>query len=103
MGRSAPSKEDRDKCWAARDAYFECLNTNGLWLDRLAPQSSEEVIAIDPTTIMAKLQQEKHIDNKLRVCEAFRLAFEKECLNSWVKKIMSNALNCFNPLVFLQS
>lgn len=52
-----PSRNARDLCWTARDAYFGCLDAKGV----LAP--GEEG----------------------RACLSDRKRFEKDCAKSWVR------------------
>lgn len=33
-----PTREERQRCWTARDAYWDCLDKNGLWLHGLRPR-----------------------------------------------------------------
>lgn len=33
-----PSREQRQACWTARDAYWDCLDKHGLWLHGLRPR-----------------------------------------------------------------
>ncbi|XP_018784256.1 PREDICTED: cytochrome c oxidase assembly factor 6 homolog [Bactrocera latifrons] len=58
---SFPTKEERTRCWASRDEYWECLNEN-------APKHSST-------------SGEKVPD----VCQKLRKAFEGSCPRQWVK------------------
>ena len=55
MSRSFPNREEREKCWNARDDYWECLDKHGM-----DTKSSE-------------------------VCQELRKTFENSCSHAWVK------------------
>ncbi|KAK4686937.1 cytochrome c oxidase assembly factor 6, partial [Tremellales sp. Uapishka_1] len=54
----APNREERKACWDSRDAYFSCLDRNGV-----AQAGSEE---------------------KKGVCGEERKGYEKRCGQSWI-------------------
>ncbi|XP_056637968.1 cytochrome c oxidase assembly factor 6 homolog [Diorhabda carinulata] len=54
---SFPTREERSKCWAARDKYWECLDKNS---------SADK-------------------DEKTNVCVEFRKLYEQSCTAQWVK------------------
>lgn len=55
---SFPTKEERTKCWSARDQYWECLDKNSV----------------------------KSGDTKdINVCAEFRKMYEQSCSAQWVK------------------
>jgi cytochrome c oxidase assembly factor 6 len=88
IGSEAPSKSSRSRCWAARDAYFECLDKHGLWLHGLKVDSYHDIVHIDPGNPPIKSANDKTLTNQekkeLFVCLKAREFFEKECLPSWV-------------------
>ncbi|KAI8837581.1 hypothetical protein BC829DRAFT_376931 [Chytridium lagenaria] len=88
LGSSPPSRKERSTCWAARDAYFSCLDKNGLWLEGLKPETPEEVIHLDPIRPPVRLHNDRSLTkeekNLLFTCHSFKLLFEKDCLPSWV-------------------
>ncbi|KAJ3292518.1 hypothetical protein HK104_005216 [Borealophlyctis nickersoniae] len=90
-GSAPPTRSARAACWAARDAYFDCLDSNNLWLEGLAPATYDEVVAVDPTKI--KIKSEKELSgadrNRLYSCRKMREMFEKDCLPSWVSHFSS--------------
>ncbi|KAL9048557.1 MAG: hypothetical protein Q9162_007664 [Coniocarpon cinnabarinum] len=55
------ARSEREACWTARDAYFTCLDRNGI-LDSL-----------------------KDAEEARRVCGAQEEAFGRDCASSWVK------------------
>lgn len=59
-GTVAPTRAERQKCWASRDAYFACLDAHGI---------------VDP------LQDEKQA---ARACAAESAGFERDCAAQWV-------------------
>lgn len=89
LGSLPPSRSARSKCWAARDAYFACLDSNDLWLQGLRPQTHEEIIAIDPQRAPVKSESDKSLSKeekgKLFACKEMKAMFEKDCLPSWVR------------------
>ncbi|KAJ3367662.1 hypothetical protein HDU91_001229 [Kappamyces sp. JEL0680] len=44
-----PTKRERDVCWNATKAYFECLDSNGMWLDGVIPQTEQEILELGGT------------------------------------------------------
>lgn len=59
-GAVAPSRSERQKCYVARDAYFACLDANG---------------------IIDAVKDEKQA---AKVCGAQSAEFEKDCAAQWV-------------------
>lgn len=58
---TAPTREQRQLCWNARDAYFSCLDRN----DIVQPAEGE-------------------LGDVKGVCADFRKAYESSCGKSWV-------------------
>ncbi|KAF9261914.1 hypothetical protein L218DRAFT_960869 [Marasmius fiardii PR-910] len=54
-----PSRDDRQKCWEARDAYFSCLDAVGV--------------------VKAGEERSKG------ACESENLVYEKSCARSWIE------------------
>ncbi|KAJ3080222.1 hypothetical protein HDU99_008960 [Rhizoclosmatium hyalinum] len=83
-----PLKSARARCWAARDAYFSCLDTNNLWLDGLAVSGHEAIVALDVSKPPIKQPNDKTLTkeekDKLFVCRKKLDEFGNECLASWV-------------------
>lgn len=80
--KKPPSASERKACWAARDAYFECLNLNHLWIQGLAPSSYEEMVAVDPLHLSPL--PDNYSNRKLYACRALKKIFDSDCLASWV-------------------
>ncbi|KAK4154318.1 cytochrome c oxidase assembly factor 6 [Chaetomidium leptoderma] len=59
-GAVAPTREERKKCWEARDTYFACLDANGI-VDALKDDSKAA-----------------------RACGGESAGFEKDCAAQWV-------------------
>jgi cytochrome c oxidase assembly factor 6 len=59
----SPSRNNRKRCYEARDSFFECLDKNNI-LDSINTKSGKEKAA----TFCAQFDQE----------------FEKNCAHSWV-------------------
>ncbi|KAJ3190612.1 hypothetical protein HK101_008538 [Irineochytrium annulatum] len=82
-----PTKEQRQRCWKARDEYFQCLDAKGMWLYGLKPASHDEIVNIDLTRPPIRLDTDKTLtkDEKavLFSCKAQHAMFYKECLFSW--------------------
>lgn len=57
---TAPTRQSRERCWAVRDAFFDCLNTHGI-IDSLKDKD-----------LAAKNCRQEDID------------FGRECVGSWV-------------------
>lgn len=55
---SFPTREERAKCWSARDKYWECLDKNNI---QGSPNSND------------------------KVCKEFRQFYEQNCSAQWVK------------------
>lgn len=55
---SFPTREERSKCWSARDKYWECLDKNKVQESPSKPQT---------------------------VCSEFRKMYEQSCSAQWVK------------------
>jgi cytochrome c oxidase assembly factor 6 len=67
----APDRSQRAKCWEARDAYFQCLDKNGI-VDSLSEK-----------------------DKAAKGCPAEGKAFEANCATSWVSFVfIYTALEC---------
>ncbi|KAL2887575.1 cytochrome c oxidase, subunit VIb [Ceratocystis lukuohia] len=60
-GTAVPTRSERLQCWAARDAYFACLDTQGI--------------------VDAHAEGER----AARACGAQTAAFERDCARQWVK------------------
>ena len=58
-GALPPTKTARGKCWAARDAYFECLDQHKIWLRGLGPQTHQDIISIEPTHLNIASESDK--------------------------------------------
>ncbi|EGF84437.1 hypothetical protein BATDEDRAFT_85241 [Batrachochytrium dendrobatidis JAM81] len=84
-----PSRAERNKCWKARDLYFECLDQKQLWLHGFAPTEYNEIVQLDPLAKHGKSESDRTLTkeerNKLFTCHQSHLFFEKECLPSWVQ------------------
>lgn len=61
-GAVAPSRTERKRCWESRDAYFSCLDRNGI-LDAIKDDKAAA-----------------------RQCGGESAAFEKDCAAEWVRK-----------------
>ncbi|KAK1753052.1 cytochrome c oxidase assembly factor 6 [Echria macrotheca] len=59
-GTVAPSRAERQRCWDARDAYFSCLDANG---------------------IFDALKEDK---KAAKACGTQSREFEKDCATQWV-------------------
>ncbi|KAH6615568.1 cytochrome oxidase c subunit VIb-domain-containing protein [Chaetomium sp. MPI-SDFR-AT-0129] len=59
-GAVAPTRAERDRCWVARDAYFACLDANG---------------------IVDALKDEKAA---AKACGSAGEGFERDCAAQWV-------------------
>lgn len=57
---TAPDRTARDICWAARDAYFACLDRNGI------------------------VDSVKNKDEAQRVCASEGGRLDRDCVGSWV-------------------
>ncbi|KAF8537401.1 cytochrome oxidase c subunit VIb-domain-containing protein [Trichophaea hybrida] len=57
----APNRSQRASCWEARDAFFTCLNAHNI-IDSI-----------------------KEVKKAKDVCGSQGVAFEKECVGSWVE------------------
>ncbi|KAI8912488.1 hypothetical protein EDD86DRAFT_111962 [Gorgonomyces haynaldii] len=77
-----PSKQERESCWRARDAYFQCLDEHGLWVHGYKPNTYEEIVELDPTK--PPIQKKTRQNSDLFVCGQMLQYFDKECLPSWV-------------------
>ncbi|KAJ3122378.1 hypothetical protein HK100_012021 [Physocladia obscura] len=91
----APQKTQRARCWAARDAYFECLDLHKLWLHGLQLNSHDQIVAIDvarAASLVRPAAESESSDSalsradraRLFACREPLLRFESECLPSWV-------------------
>ena len=77
-----PTSQERKACWQARDAYFECLDENGLWLQGLAPETYDDIVKVDPLRLQFQPDTRSH--SKLYTCRKFKELFDNQCLASWV-------------------
>lgn len=59
-GAVAPTRAERLQCWAARDAYFACLDANNI------------------------LDANREADKAKSACPQETEAFEKDCATKWV-------------------
>jgi cytochrome c oxidase assembly factor 6 len=73
-GAVAPTRQERQRCYVARDAYFACLD------------AAEIIDSI------------KHKDQAARACGTQGKAFEQECAAEWVRFIL-HLLECIIPSV----
>ena len=64
-GAVAPSRAERQKCWAARDAYFACLDANN---------------------IVDALKDDK---KAAKACTAESSQFDRDCAAQWVSVLES--------------
>ncbi|KAJ3047110.1 hypothetical protein HK097_000231, partial [Rhizophlyctis rosea] len=87
-GSLPPTRQARAKCWAARDAYFQCLDSHSLWLQGLKPSSYSEVVSIDPTKPNIIAENDKTVGKEQRrelyACRKEKDGFDRDCLASWV-------------------
>lgn len=60
-GAAIPNRQERKACWAARDAYFACLDTNSI---------------VDAT---------KDASAAKKACPVQNEDFERDCAAAWVK------------------
>lgn len=60
----SPSRSNRKQCYAARDAFFECLDKNN---------------------VLDSINTKKGRDKAASFCEKFDQEFEKNCAHSWVE------------------
>jgi cytochrome c oxidase assembly factor 6 len=81
-------KEERNKCWTARDAYFDCLKEKGLWLHGLNLTEHKDIVNIDPSRLPVKLETDKSLTkeekNSLFTCRKVYEMFATSCPPSWV-------------------
>ncbi|KAI8901470.1 cytochrome oxidase c subunit VIb-domain-containing protein [Globomyces pollinis-pini] len=89
MSLKPPSKSSRKDCWNARDAYFKCLDDNGLWLNGLLPESHNDIIQLDPLHLNNHIKQNNNTLSKkqkdtLFVCDHLNQLYNNNCLPSWV-------------------
>jgi len=61
----APDRTQRAKCWEHRDAYFKCLDRNGV-IDSISEEKKAE-----------------------KACSAEGRGFEANCASSWVSGVIS--------------
>ena len=71
------SRIAREKCYSAKSIYFNCLDTNNLWLSGLNPKSYQEIINVNPA-------DESLINLPSIKCLPEFSRFKESCLNSWV-------------------
>lgn len=69
----APNREERKKCWAARDAYFDCLTKNSI----IKP--GEE----------SKGPDGQPLKDGGSLCKVERDIYGKDCGKSWVRTARS--------------
>ena len=67
-GFVAPSRSDRTKCWAARDAFFACLDRHGI-VDSIQNSGAAE----------------SHCGQEEKV-------LQKDCASSWVRHTTANVI-----------
>jgi cytochrome c oxidase assembly factor 6 len=67
-GAVAPTRAERQKCWAARDAYFACLDAND---------------------IVDALKEDK---KAVQCCGRESAGFEKDCAAQWVSSFFLSLL-----------
>ena len=88
-----PTKEQRDNCWAARDAYFNCLDINGMWLDGVKPASMEEILSLEVASTSSVFDR---INSKAtaagKECALLRQAWESKCLSSWQQHFLTERI-----------
>ncbi|KAI9355701.1 hypothetical protein DFJ73DRAFT_824761 [Zopfochytrium polystomum] len=76
------------KSAGARDAYFVCLDAQGLWLDGFKPEGHETIMAIDPTRVVPKSPSDRTLTkeerNSLFTCSKLLEMTKKDCLPSSV-------------------
>ncbi|KAH7322755.1 cytochrome oxidase c subunit VIb-domain-containing protein [Stachybotrys elegans] len=60
-GTAVPNRSERQVCWAARDAYFACLNAHDI------------------------VDAQRDADKAARACPAQTADFERDCAAAWVK------------------
>ncbi|KAJ3198483.1 hypothetical protein HDU83_000775 [Entophlyctis luteolus] len=88
MDSRPPLKPQRGRCWAARDAYFACLDSHGLWLDGLAVEGHDAIVALDPQFVKPRDESDPALTaadrRKLFACRQAKEVFKSECLASWV-------------------
>lgn len=88
VGDAAPKKSARDQCWAARDAYFACLDEHHLWLHGLDPKTHEEKVAIDSARYKVASESDRSLSRqekaRLFLCKQAKTFFSQHCLPSWV-------------------
>lgn len=64
----SPSRSNRKQCYAARDAFFECLDKNN---------------------VLDSINTKKGRDKATSFCGQLDQAFEKDCAHSWVSDAVS--------------
>ena len=65
----APTREERRKCWAARDAYFECLTSNQVVIPGRENKNADNT----------------DIKGGGSICRAERDKYGKDCGKTWVR------------------
>jgi cytochrome c oxidase assembly factor 6 len=73
-----PNSRQRSECWKSRDEYFECLDSNELFLYNLSPVDYQEILNLDPLNLPA------HSDRRGKCFKEYQ-GFKGKCLASWVK------------------
>ncbi|OZJ04504.1 hypothetical protein BZG36_02252 [Bifiguratus adelaidae] len=61
-----PTRAQRQQCWKARDAYFDCLTECGI---------------VDPNG----MDHKPEVQEKGSKCLALKKEYEKDCIASWVE------------------
>lgn len=64
----APTRAQRKLCWENRDAYFACLDQNGIMQ-----------------------ADDGELGDKAGVCKDFRKAYESACGKSWVSSLLQTS------------
>ncbi|KAJ1559372.1 hypothetical protein HK405_010888, partial [Cladochytrium tenue] len=90
-----PTRDERERCTAARDAYFACLDARHAWLHGLRPAGHDQVLAVDPpaaataAVAAARAAARSWVASPSAAvpgaeCRQLFTAFEDACLPSWV-------------------
>jgi len=65
----APNREERLRCWEARDAYFDCLTNNKITIPGRENKNEDN----------------SDIKGGSRICKAEREKYGKDCGKTWVR------------------
>ncbi|KAJ3415868.1 hypothetical protein HDV05_003932 [Chytridiales sp. JEL 0842] len=80
-------KDEREKCWSARDAYFACLKEHGLWLNGMNLTTHDEIVNMDPAKLPVKTADDRSLTReekkKLFTCQKVFDMFTSSCPYSW--------------------